>query len=217
MNPYDVLGIPRDASTADVRKAYRRKAKTAHPDAGGTAQAFAELERAAQILTDPQKRLTYDETGRTDEPKPDNETAQVLAVIQGMLQNAIAKDVPGHVDILAQMKGEVRQAQAEATAAKAERERKIVRLDRLAKRFTVKAGTNLIARMIETNAAESRLAITGIDQQLCILGRVLAMLDGYEFAADPVPTARMGQSFGQQDFAAFQQMRRGNLFNPFNP
>jgi curved DNA-binding protein CbpA len=64
MNPYDVLGVPRDADTAAIRKAYRRKAKTAHPDGGGNAEAFAALERAVHILTDQQKRLTYDRTAR---------------------------------------------------------------------------------------------------------------------------------------------------------
>lgn len=211
MNPYEVLGVPRDASTADIRKAYRRKAKTAHPDGGGSAEAFAEVERAMQVLTDPQKRLTFDQTGKVEEPAPDNEAARVLAVIQGMIAAAVARDAPDYVDILAEMKNEVRRAQAEATAGKAERERKIVRLEKLAKRFTVKAGTNMIARMIDTNIADCRRAIADIDQQLCVMDRVLAMLDDYQFAADPVPMARASHPFTQQDLAALG-MRRMNPF-----
>ena len=57
---YDVLGIPRDASAGDVRAAYRARARTAHPDAGGDPDRMRQLNAAWHVLGDPQRRAAYD-------------------------------------------------------------------------------------------------------------------------------------------------------------
>ena len=59
-NFYDVLGVSRSASDADVRDAYRRKVKTTHPDAGGSAEAFREVQEAYETLATAHKRSLYD-------------------------------------------------------------------------------------------------------------------------------------------------------------
>lgn len=81
LNPYEELGVDRDATAAEARKAYRRKAKKAHPDAGGTPETFARLSTALAVITDPRKRQTYDETGRIEENKPDNDRVAAMQVI----------------------------------------------------------------------------------------------------------------------------------------
>ena len=62
---YKVLGVRRAASKAEIRSAYRKLAKTLHPDfnAGSTtaAREFALLSKAYHILIDPQERAYYDE------------------------------------------------------------------------------------------------------------------------------------------------------------
>ena len=40
---YKILGVKRTAARKDIHKAYRKKAKTAHPDSGGSEEAFNEL------------------------------------------------------------------------------------------------------------------------------------------------------------------------------
>ncbi|KQP48828.1 DnaJ C-terminal domain-containing protein [Methylobacterium sp. Leaf108] len=63
-NPYDVLGVPKGASEADIKKAYRRLAKTYHPDRNaGDAKAkdrFSEANSAYEILGDAAKRAQFD-------------------------------------------------------------------------------------------------------------------------------------------------------------
>ncbi len=61
MTHYDALGIASDASAAEVRDAYRSKARRLHPDnAGGSADAMATVNEAYRVLRDPGRRLDYD-------------------------------------------------------------------------------------------------------------------------------------------------------------
>jgi DnaJ-class molecular chaperone len=64
---YATLGVSRDASAADIRKAFRRLARKHHPDVNtGDAEAekrFKEISEAHEVLADPQKRKAYDQLG----------------------------------------------------------------------------------------------------------------------------------------------------------
>ncbi len=67
MNPYEVLGVPSDASTEDIKKAYRKLARETHPDLNpGDAVAeerFKQISVAHEVLSDEQRRADYDEFG----------------------------------------------------------------------------------------------------------------------------------------------------------
>ena len=63
---YDVLGVPRDASAADIRKAYRALARKHHPDVSKDPDAkdrFAAISEAYEVLRDKDKRARYDRLG----------------------------------------------------------------------------------------------------------------------------------------------------------
>ena len=65
---YEVLGVGRDASKEDVRKAYRKLAKKYHPDTNkddpkGAEERFKELSEAYEVLMDDDKRARYDRFG----------------------------------------------------------------------------------------------------------------------------------------------------------
>ncbi len=63
---YEVLGIPRTADAAEIKKAYRGLAMKYHPDRNADPQAaerFKEINAANEILSDPEKRARYDRFG----------------------------------------------------------------------------------------------------------------------------------------------------------
>lgn len=76
-DPYTVLGVERSASEEDIRKAYRKLAKTYHPDLNpGDAKAeerFKEISAAYELLSDPDKRTQYDrgEIDAAGQPRPE--------------------------------------------------------------------------------------------------------------------------------------------------
>lgn len=73
-NPYDVLGVPRSASEADIKKAFRKLAKTYHPDRNKddpkAKDKFAEVNSAYEILGDSTKRAQFDRGEIDAEGKP---------------------------------------------------------------------------------------------------------------------------------------------------
>lgn len=58
---YDVLGVSKDASDDDIKKAFRKLAVKYHPDRGGDEQKFKEISEAYDTLSNPEKRREYDQ------------------------------------------------------------------------------------------------------------------------------------------------------------
>ena len=66
---YEILGVPKNASEDDIKKAYRKLAMKHHPDrnqgddAKKAEEKFKEAKEAYEMLSDPQKRAAYDQYG----------------------------------------------------------------------------------------------------------------------------------------------------------
>ena len=64
---YDVLGVPRSADEAEIKKAFRRLARELHPDVNrsdpSAEDKFKEAAEAYEVLSDPERRATYDRYG----------------------------------------------------------------------------------------------------------------------------------------------------------
>src|SRR5512137_1282611 len=67
---YEVLGVPKNCSADDIKRSFRKLAHQYHPDKNsdsGAAEKFKELNEAYEVLSDPERRETYDRFGHAGE------------------------------------------------------------------------------------------------------------------------------------------------------
>lgn len=76
---YKTLGVPRNATADEIKKAYRKLARKHHPDAGGDEAKFKEINEAYEVLSDDEKRNLYDQYGTANQ----NQIPQNWAGAQG--------------------------------------------------------------------------------------------------------------------------------------
>lgn len=67
MDLYKVLGIDRGANEREIKKAYFELAKKHHPDKGGEEEEFKKIQKAYDILSNPDKKMMYDHTGQVED------------------------------------------------------------------------------------------------------------------------------------------------------
>lgn len=203
LDPYAELGVPRDADEKAVRRAYREKVRAAHPDAGGTEEAFARVSTALAVLTHPGRRKTYDDTGRIEEDKPDNDRAAALQVIDmhvgGVVNEFIASGLkdrakdPRQIDMVeavrALIAGELQQAEEGIVGG----ERIVAFFRDMKTRFKIKnpgAGSideDPIVRSFDRQIAHAEQQIRDIHQTIRIRKLAHEIVGGYDFKRDPTP------------------------------
>jgi DnaJ family protein A protein 2 len=63
MDSHNVLNVPKDASAREIKNAYKKLALEHHPDKGGDPEKFKLITAAYEVLSDKEKRDTYDKYG----------------------------------------------------------------------------------------------------------------------------------------------------------
>jgi len=187
---YRVLGVGRGAAQGDIRRAYRRKAKSSHPDGGGSVGAFGEIATAYAVLSDPGRRERYDLTGEIDLPRADTLDASAFEVIAQKLGLIIHADHDvTALDIGALIEGAIREDMAQRRANIASHERAIQRTTKLRARIKRKAnGTdNMLAKVLDWHEASAKDQIKKNQAAVSSLERALAILKDYSFADELAP------------------------------
>lgn len=186
------LEFGRGAAQDDLRRAYRRKAKTSHPDSGGSVGAFGEIATAYAVLSDPERRERYDITGEIDPPRADTLDASAIEVIAqklGLIIHA-EQDVTA-LDIGALIEGAIREDMAQRRANIASHSRAIERTTKLRTRVKRKANgqDNMLAKVLDWHEASVKDQIKNNEAAVSSLERALAILKDYSFAEELAPAA----------------------------
>ena len=93
---YEVLGLKKDATDADIKRAYRKLAAQYHPDVNhdpGAEEKFKEINEANEVLSDPDKRARYDQYGFAGAARsagPDSAISATSAIFSAAFSAAAA-------------------------------------------------------------------------------------------------------------------------------
>lgn len=195
-NLYRVLGVKRSATPAEIKTAYRSKSKTAHPDGGGSAEAFAKLRLAYSILSDAARRAEYDRTGKVEEPKADNALAEILQEIAQLVVGILTADQePFGYDLIAVMRKGAAQKRDKAREELARLRAIHARASKLLGRFSTKSENNHLDSVLTGHATLAQQQIVTMEASIARLGRVDQFLADYRFARDAPPVQAFGMFF----------------------
>ena len=184
---YQLLGLKRAATREEVRKAYRRKAKSSHPDSGGSEEAFNALTAAHDILADARRRERYDSTGEIEQARPDNFDGSAIEVIAQKLGMIIhAEQDLTSLDIGAVIEQAIREDIALRKSSIANQRRAVERAAALRARVKRKASNadNMLARVLDWHESSAQDHVKKNEEAVRAMERALEILEGYSFIDD---------------------------------
>lgn len=188
MSHYDTLGVAKDASPEDIKAAYRRLAQRYHPDknqgeaAAGAAAMFLDVQKASEVLSDPERRAQYDATG-SDQRQP-SLAVEAKAMLLTMFDRALAADG----DAVANVAAQLREAKATMQAERSELQRAVAKMEKRSGRIKVKAGENLAQMLLDQAIKTRRERIVFLDRGLLVQAEAVRTLENYEpERMDPPP------------------------------
>lgn len=191
MGLYDTLGVEADADGPAIKKAYRKKAKQAHPDVkGGSEEAFHEVTRAYLVLSDPKKRSRYDKTGSIDDDAQQENSAplqMISKVFQVVMEQYLSASdsallVGDCIDVIRQT---IQDENLQVLKFVEKRKRDLKRLEHLAKRFHKKSdGDNIFHQMIKFRTRLAAQDIENGQKGFAVGKQALVILSEYSFDTD---------------------------------
>lgn len=181
IDPYEILGVDRDANDQAIRTAYRKAAKAAHPDSGGDAEQFARLQAVYDLLKDPVRRKVYDDTGY-DPQLAEPRDLKGLMMLETLVNDFILDErEPGSFDPVAAMRRKLSDdiVKSRFHILELERHRARVRkhLDRLGRR----PETDVLGSMLRARSRSIAEAIKTTEEQIKTIEQAYEMLEGYSY------------------------------------
>lgn len=189
MNLYEALGVAKDATSAQIRKAYRSLAKAHHPDAGGDPDKFHAIALANEVLQDEAKRARYDETGEVPgASNPDGEALSIIgALVDEMTQDIVRKDGLEHEDLIGRLVKKVDEQIKALLSHRKEAEKFADKAAKLRARFKAKTGPDYIGKMLDAKVDACKAAIKQAADQLGHFERARKILKDATFEIEPRP------------------------------
>ncbi len=189
---YSELSVAREASSAEIDKAYRRRARQAHPDAGGNAEAFHALAHAHAVLSDPDRRAAYDATGYEGEIDAETIAARAMDHIQQLVATVLESDIPfEEIDLVAAIRDTLVKQKAEIAAAVVKLEKQAKRAEAMARRFRRGRGEDFIGAALDRRAGEARQSAEKTRHEEAVFAKAITLLADYAFEHEP-PAAKAG-------------------------
>ena len=153
MNLYDVLGIPRDATKEDIKKAYRKRAAKCHPDVGGDVEEMKSIVHAYGVLSDHLKKDYYDNHGREERVEPFTVFFSELyqkyfkRIIKNVQDESCSDIRAGFLEVVQELLIEV----DKALRTLDKEDKYTTKLENVRKRFILKNGHDILGALIDAD------------------------------------------------------------------
>lgn len=193
IDPYETLGLERDADGDAIKTAYRKAAKTAHPDSGGDTEEFGRLQACYDLLKDPVRRKVYDSTGY-DPQLADPRDLKGILMLETLVNEFILDErEPGSFDPLAAMRRKLSDdiVKSRFHILELERHRARVRqhIDRLGRR----PAADVLGSMLRTRSQSIADAIRNAEAQIEAIEQAYTMLEGYSYELELLPEVKAAE------------------------
>lgn len=175
-DPYQVLEVPREATTEEIKKAYRKKAKKLHPDAGGNEKEMARAVMAYAVLSDPGRREKYDTTGDCG---PDTTQNAMISRFMQLVLNVVVENDCDVEATIAQGKKST-ESQYRQNLDKIEHQER--QLKRGLEKIIKAPEPNMIAELVRQQLGMLADERRKLDQSKLVEDGALAMFDAYQFS-----------------------------------
>lgn len=185
-DPYLVLGLERTVAAGAIKAAYRMRVRTAHPDKGGDPDEFMAIVKAFDVLSDPDARRMFDETGVVDPQAATKLRSDVAVVLADMFDAAVRTAVDTglpleSVDFIEMMTSAVR-ANAEDARDHADRiESEMAALGGLRQRIRRHdEGANMFAERLDEQIAAKAEAQAQLRRRVHVFEIAMVELGNYD-------------------------------------
>lgn len=217
---YAELGVPRTPppTTAQIRAAYRRRAKRVHPDVGGSIEEFQRVTTAMQVLTSTERRRAYDETDRVEDAPVDNTEQMALQFVFGQVDFVLAQvEARGlfldEVDVIGDARIGLTQKLGEIDAAVRKLQKNRETAEKVAAKFRAKRGkVDRIGPMYHSRAADVARNIEAHARDRGIIERAVEILGEHEFAGGGRTRQRASNPLAQEAQGRFMNDVFRNAF-----
>lgn len=183
-NPYEDLGISKDATPDEIKKAYRKKAKENHPDSGGDREKFEIVNKAWEILRDPDKRSYYDTHGKARQENRDIGVQLILSIFDGILSS----DPPSHVNILKAIEDGLLEIIRAAIQAQHKFNKEIKKYEHQKNKFKGKKGkvlqSNIFQHLLDQKINDLKECVNKAEEAIINAKSAKKILKDYEYEPD---------------------------------
>jgi len=190
---YRTLGLTREATSAQIKDAYRRLAKEHHPDKGGDPDKFKSISKAYATLFDPVKRKRYDETGEVgDEMSPEARDHHVMLELIGQvfdkfIYEAINQNVAIYQDVPKEMSRALKEVLGNHKKMLAGGVKVRKGLEDALARITSRPEKDVIAEIISSRIGTVDNKTAELSQKIKIIESAVQHLEGYAYRVDKRP------------------------------
>jgi curved DNA-binding protein CbpA len=177
---YETLGIEKDASQDQIKKAYRKKARENHSDRGGDDETMSEINVAYETLSDPERRGNYDKTGQS---RLDDVDMQAFNIVISKCMQWIQQGAVGNM--FEEVKASLEQDKLNILGNEARGNQLVKHLTDTANKIKHKgAGPNRIKDAVDTQAAHVRQQLENIANELRRISAAIDFINTYEYIDD---------------------------------